>query len=149
MDEQRRCGTYIRWNITQSLKKMKKGFAAIWIDLRLSYKVKQIRKRKTNTMWCHLYVESERKMIQLHLSRKEKQTHRLRKWIYQGGNVAGRDRLRVWDWHVHTAIFRIKCLSMKTKTKTKRRTKGNRVNSQSLGINMGEILLPRLLGTVD
>ena len=38
---------------------------------------------------------------------------------------------------------------MKTKTKTKRRTKGNRVNSESLGINMGEILLPRLLGTVD
>ena len=66
-----------------------------------------------------------------------------------GGNVAGRDRLRVWGWYVHTAIFKIKCLSMKSKTKTKRRTKGNRVNSESLGINMGEILLPRLLGTVD
>ena len=26
---------------------------------------------------------------------------------YQEGRAAGRDRLGVWDWHVHTAIFRI------------------------------------------
>ena len=25
---------------------------------------------------------------------------------YQG-NCAGRDRLRVWDWHAHTALFKI------------------------------------------
>ena len=25
------------------------------------------------------------------------------------------DRLGVWDWHVHTAIFKIKCLSLKPK----------------------------------
>ena len=40
-----------------------KAFAAGWIDLRLS---------KTNIMWCHFYVESERKMIQLHLLTKQK-----------------------------------------------------------------------------
>ena len=32
---------------------------------------------------------------------------------YQGWNVGGRDRLGVWDWHVHTAMFKIKCLSVK------------------------------------
>ena len=32
---------------------------------------------------------------------------------YQRGRVEGRDRLGVSDWQVHTAIFEIKCLSMK------------------------------------
>ena len=29
----------------------------------------------------------------------------------------GRNRLGVWDWHAHTAIFKIKCLPMKNKYK--------------------------------
>jgi len=46
---------------------------------------------------------------------KTEQTHRLREKIYgyQRARVRGRDRLGVWDWHVHTAIFKIKCLTMK------------------------------------
>ena len=47
-------------------------------------------------------------MIQMNLFTKQKQTHRLREWTYgyQGGRVGGSDRLRVWDWHVHIAIFK-------------------------------------------
>ena len=57
--------------------------------------------------WYCLYTESK-KVIQMNLFTKQKQTHRLREQIYsywrKGG---GRDRLGVWDWHIHTAIFKI------------------------------------------
>ena len=33
---------------------------------------------------------------------KRNETHRLREWIY--GYQKGRDRMGIWDWHVHTAI---------------------------------------------
>ena len=48
-------------------------------------------------------------MIQMNLFTKQKQTHRLREqtYGYQGGRVGVRDRLGIWDWHVHTAIFKI------------------------------------------
>ena len=48
-------------------------------------------------------------MIQMNLSAKQKQTHRLREWSYgyHGGREGGRDRLGVWDWQVHTAVFKI------------------------------------------
>ena len=50
-----------------------------------------------------------KKMIQMNLFTKQKQTHRLRERIYgyQGGSVGGRDRLGVWDWHVYLAVFKI------------------------------------------
>ena len=40
-----------------------------------------------------------KKMIQMNLFIKQKQTHRLRERIYgyQGERVGGRDRLGVWD----------------------------------------------------
>ena len=40
---------------------------------------------------------------------KMKQTHRSREWThgYQYGKVGGRDSWEVWDWHVHTAIFKL------------------------------------------
>ena len=41
-------------------------------------------------------------MMQTHLQNRNK----LRKWIY-GYGVRGRgDRLGIWDWHVHTAVFK-------------------------------------------
>ena len=55
------------------------------------------------------YMQNILKMIQMNLSTKQKQTHRPREWTYgyQGGRGKGRDRLGVWDWHAHTAIFKI------------------------------------------
>ena len=44
----------------------------------------------------------------MNLFTKQKQTHRLRENLgLPGGRVEGRDRLGVWDWHVHAAIFKI------------------------------------------
>ena len=48
-------------------------------------------------------------MIQMNLFMKQKHTHRLREqhYSYQGERVQGRDRLGIWDWHVHTTIYKI------------------------------------------
>ena len=45
----------------------------------------------------------------MNLFTKQKQTPRLREqpYGYQGGRVGGRERLEVWDRHVHTAVFRV------------------------------------------
>ena len=44
-------------------------FAATWMDLEIII----LSQTKTNTIWCHLYVESK-KIIQMNLFTKEKQT---------------------------------------------------------------------------
>ena len=51
--------------------------------------------RKTNIA----YMWNQKKMIQMNLFTKQKQTHRLRErtYGYQRGRVGGRDRLGVWD----------------------------------------------------
>ena len=43
----------------------------------------------------------------MNLFTKQKQTHRLQKQIYghQSGQVAGRDGLGVWGWHMHTIVY--------------------------------------------
>ena len=55
------------------------------------------------------YMWNLKKMIQMNSFTKQKQTHRLREWTYgyHGEGSVGRDRLGIWDWHVHTAIFKI------------------------------------------
>ena len=69
-------------------------------------------------------------MTQMNLSTKQKQTHRLREWTYgyQGWRVGESDRLGVWDWHVHTAIFKIDnqkepAVNKQTKTRPKQNKK--------------------------
>ena len=73
-------------------------FAATWMDLEIII-LSEVRQRKTNIIWYHLYVESK-KMIQMNLFTKQKQTHRHRKQIYgyqmgKSGGVCGRDKLGV------------------------------------------------------
>ena len=52
--------THIHRNITQPQKKNgTRPFAATWMDPETIILWKQIRKRKTNTRWRHLYVESK------------------------------------------------------------------------------------------
>ena len=62
-------------------------FAATQMDLETII-INEERKRKTDIVWCHLYVEST-KMMQMNLFVKQKQTHRLLKqtYDYQRGNV--------------------------------------------------------------
>ena len=72
-------------------------FAATWMGLEIM-RLSEVSQTKTDTIRYHLYVESK-KMIQMNLFTKQKQTHRLRKqtYSYQRGNMAGRDKLGVWD----------------------------------------------------
>ena len=64
-------------------------FTATWMDLDIVI-LSEVSQTKTNTIWYHLYVESK-KMIQINLFTKQKQTHRPRKrtYGYQRGKVGG------------------------------------------------------------
>ena len=55
-------------------------FAATWMDLEIIM-LSEVSQRKTNIVWCHLYVESK-KIVQMNLFTKQKQTHRYRKQTY-------------------------------------------------------------------
>ena len=50
-------------------------FATTWMDLEIII-LNEVRQRKTNIIWSHLHVESK-KMIQMSLFTKQKQTYRL------------------------------------------------------------------------
>ena len=50
-----------------------KPFVATWMDL-VSYQVKSVRQRKTNTVWYFLYVKSKKKVIQMNLFTKQAET---------------------------------------------------------------------------
>ena len=47
------------------------------LDIMLS----EVNQRKTNIIWYHLYVEPKKKMIQMNLFAKQKQTHRHKKLL--------------------------------------------------------------------
>ena len=54
-------------------------FATTQMDLEIKF-LSEVRERQI--LWYHLYVESKKKMIQMSLFAKYKQTHRLREQIY-------------------------------------------------------------------
>ena len=83
-------------------------FAETWMDLEIII-LSEVSQTKTNIIWYSLYEESKKRMIQMNLFTKQKQTQRLREWTcgYQWGRVEGKNRLGVWNWYVHTAIFKI------------------------------------------
>ena len=74
-------------------------FATTGMDLEIIIlsEVSQTEKDKYHTI--SLICRILKKMIQMNLFTKQKQTHRLREgtYGYQGGRVGGRDRLGVWD----------------------------------------------------
>ena len=65
-------------------------FAATWMDLEIII-LSEVRQRKTNIIEYHIYVGSK-KMIQMNLFPKQKETHRHRKqtYGYQRGKVGRR-----------------------------------------------------------
>ena len=64
-------------------------FAVTWMDLEIIILTK-VRQKKTNIIWYCLYVESK-KMVQMNLFTKQKQTHKHRKQThgYQRGKGGG------------------------------------------------------------
>ena len=69
-------------------------FAITWMDLHLIM-LSEVRQRKTNTIWYHLNVKSK-KMKQMNLLAKQKQTHRENKHGYQRER-GSRDKTGVLD----------------------------------------------------
>ena len=60
---------------------------------------------KDNIIWHHLHVESKKKKVQMNLSMK--QNYRCGKQTWLSGVNGERDELGDWDWHIHTAIYKI------------------------------------------
>ena len=75
--------------------------------------------RKTEISWHRLYVWSLKKWYQwAYLQNRNRFRDLVNKFMITMGEMwRGRDRLGVWNWHVHTTIFKIKCLSMGGKKK--------------------------------
>ena len=69
-------------------------FAATWMDLEITI-VSEVSQAKTNTIWSHLYVESK-KIIQMNLFIKQKQTHRHGKKLMITKGERG-EGLGLWD----------------------------------------------------
>ena len=65
-------------------------FAETWMALEVVI-LSEVSQRKTSVIWYHLHIESKKKMIQMNLFTKQKQTHRHRKqtYSYQRGNEGG------------------------------------------------------------
>ena len=55
-------------------------------------------------MWHHLYVESKKNDTYELIYKTE--TDLENRHGYQRRNVERRDELGVWDWHIHTTIFK-------------------------------------------
>ena len=79
-------------------------FAATCMDLEIIILSKS---DKDKYIWYCLYVET--KKCDTNELTKQKQIHRIRKrtYGYQRGKVTERDKLGVWDWHIHTTIIKI------------------------------------------
>ena len=65
--------------------------------------------RERQILYINKYEWNLKKIIQMKLLTKQKQTHRLREWTYdyQAGKEVGRDTLRVGIDIYSTAIFKI------------------------------------------
>ena len=77
-------------------------FAATWVDLEIII-LSEVSQTKTNSIY-HLYMESK-KMLQMNLFTKQKQTHRLQKQTYNYQKGRGRDKSRVWDLYLYIYIL--------------------------------------------
>ena len=66
-------------------------FAATWMDLEIVI-LNEVSQTEKENYHMISYVQNLKKMIQMNLFTKRKQTHRLREWIYGRGKGGGRDR---------------------------------------------------------
>ena len=83
-------------------------FAATWMDLEIIILSDVVRQRKTNIIWYHLYVESTKWYKWTYLQNRNRLTNFKNKlMVSQRGKMVGRDKLGVWNSHIHTTIYEI------------------------------------------
>ena len=71
------------------------------------YHPKLIIQWQTIIIWYNLFMESE-KGIQMNLFAEQKQTYILwKQTLLPKGTGRENDRLEVWDWHMHTEVYRM------------------------------------------
>ena len=59
------------------------SFAETWMDLEIVI-LSEVRQRRRKSVWHPFYAGSKKEIVQMNLFIKQKQTHRLRGWIYGG-----------------------------------------------------------------
>ena len=64
----------------------------------------EVSQRKINIIWYDLYVEHSKNDTN-YKTEIDPQSHRMNLWLLRG-REGRRDRLEVWDWHVHTTVFK-------------------------------------------
>ena len=81
-------------------------FTATWMDLK-NIILSEVNQREKADIIYYLYVESD-KLIQMNLFTKQKQTPRHRKQTYgYQSRKEGRDKFGVWNYQIHTTMFKI------------------------------------------
>ena len=107
--DKKRYGTYIQWNISH--KKEWNSTICSNMDGPGDYHTEWSEsERGRQISYDTTYMQNlKKKIIQMNLFTKQKQTHSLREqtYGYQGKRMGGRDKLGVWNWHIHTATFKI------------------------------------------
>ena len=77
-------------------KEQNNPFAATWMDLEIII-LSEVRPRKTNIIWYHLYVESKKEYKWTYLQNRNRLTNIGKKLTVTKGERGGRDKLGVWD----------------------------------------------------
>ena len=79
-------------------------FAAIWLDLKLVI-LSDVSQRKTN-MWYCIYVESKQWYRWTYLQNRNRITD-VKTNVQLPRGKREMEKLGDWDWHIHTAIYKI------------------------------------------
>ena len=82
-------------------------FVATWMELKIIM-LSEASQRKTNIICYHLYVESNKNYTNelIYKTVIDSQISKSNLWLPKGKHE-GEDKLRVWNYHIHTTIYKI------------------------------------------
>ena len=77
------------------------------VDGPRDYHTKSVRQGKTNIIWYCLYMEPKKRYKWTYLQNRDRLTDKENKRMVTKGERGGRHKLGVWDWNIHTTIYKI------------------------------------------